>query len=68
MFSKKCKLKQDILTDKIRFQLLDIENRDLHTRIFHVNRNIRKITVTLENILGKGIMSLFLERLNFNSL
>ena len=61
MFSKKCKLKQDILTDKIRFQLLNIEIRDLHTRIFHINRNIQKITVTLENIVGKGIISLFLD-------
>ena len=60
-FSKKCKLKQDILTDRIRFQLLNIEIRDLHTRIFHINRNIQKITVTLENIVGKGIMSLFLD-------
>ena len=60
-FSKKCKLKQDILTDRIRFQLLNIEIRDLHTRIFHINRNIQKITVTLENIVGKGIMSLYLD-------
>ena len=61
MFSKKCKLKQDILTDRIRFHLLNIEIRDLHTRMFHINRNIQKITVTLENIVGKGIMSLFLD-------
>ena len=61
MFSKKCKLKQDTLTDKIRVQLLNIEIRDLHARIFHKKRNIQKTISNVENIVGINIMSLFLE-------
>ena len=61
LFSKKCKLKQDTLTDKIRVQLLNIEIRDLHARIFHTKRNIQKTISNVENIVGINIMSLFLE-------
>ena len=61
MFFKKCKIKQDILTDKIMFQLLNIEIRDLHTRIFHRKKDIQKIIIILENTVEKRIISLFMD-------
>ena len=59
MFSNNCKIKQNKLIEKLMSQLLNIEIMDLHTRLVHTKKHIKKIKNSLEKTIEKNIISLF---------
>ena len=59
MFSNNCKIKQNKLIEKLMSQLLNIEIMDLHTRLVHTKKLIKKIKNSLEKTIEKNIISLF---------
>ena len=61
MFSKKCKIKQNRMIETLMSKLLNIEIMDLHTRLLHIEKDIKKIKNTLENTVKKSMISLFLD-------
>ena len=52
-------MKQNKLIEKLISQLLNIEIMDLHTRLVHTKKHIKKIKNSLEKTIEKNIISLF---------